>query len=166
MIQAERHGPNGRRRREARSAKTSGPSGDGRGKKKGLVVSIVAGSLAVHAAALALFGLWKIAEYFQEPEATFTVERSLAIPAPTREHRMQMAQHRAMAPKPVFSERLVSIRPTAFALPDLPPMPIDQMIPLDPVELVADQLSSFSPGAGLGTRLGAGLRGSGEREAG
>jgi hypothetical protein len=66
-----------------------------------------------------------------------------------------------MAPKPVFSERFVSKRPTAFALPELPEMPVDQMIPLDPAELVADQLSTLGVGAGLGSALGAEFSGGG-----
>ncbi len=143
-----------KKRREARpkSANTG---------KRGLVFSIIIGSVVVHVIALVLFGLLKIAEYFNEPEATFTVEKTVVIPAQTKEHKMNMAKHAAMTPKPVFDQKLVSVRPTDFALPDLPKVPIDQMIPLDPSELISDQIASLSGSAGLGAGLGQGLRGGG-----
>jgi hypothetical protein len=130
-------------------------------KKRGLIVTIILGSIAAHAVGLVLFGLFKIADYFKEPEATFVVEQKISVPAQTREHKMNMAKHMAMTPKPVFNEKLVSIRPTAFALPDLPKVPIAQMIPLDPSELISDQLASLSGSAGLGSGMGKGLAGGG-----
>lgn len=144
-----------RKRKASQSGSARSPN-----QRRGLIVSILIGSVGVHAVGLVLFGLLQIAAYFKEPEATFTVEaKRITIPAPTREHRMNMAQHMAMAPKPVFREKLISIRPTAFALPDLPKMPIDQMVPLDPAELVSDQVESLAGAAGLGLGRGMGLKG-------
>lgn len=157
MIEADRHRLSSGRKKKIKKA----PRNKIPGKKRGLIFTIVACSIAVHAIGLALFGLLKMAEYFKEPEATFTVEKRIAIPAPTREHKMNMARHMAMTPKPVFNEKLVSIRPTAFALPDLPKLPVDQMIPLDPSELISDQLTSLAGSAGLGAGLGLGSQGGG-----
>ncbi len=154
MIEANRPRPHRAARRRRKQEARRG--------KRGLICGIIAITIAAHGLGLVLFGLLKMAEYFKEPEASFVVEKKrIVVPAPTREHQMNMAKHRAMAPKPVFSERLVSIRPTAFALPDLPELPIDQMIPLDPSELISDQLASLSASTGLGAGLGKGLMGSG-----
>ena len=154
MIEANRDRLTPKRKRKSKKPKPR----DGN-RKRGLIVTIVLGSIAVHAIGLVLFGLFKIAEYFKEPEATFTVEKRIVVPAQTREHKMNMAKHMSMTPKPVFDQKLVSIRPTEFALPELPEVPVDQMIPLDPSELISDQLASLSGSAGLGTALGKGLAG-------
>ncbi len=157
MIELDRDQASGRKRRK----KKPKPKTDRPNKKRGLIATIIIGSIAAHAVALLLFGLFKIAEYFREPEATFVVEEKIVIPAQSREHKMNMAKHAAMTPKPVFDQKLVSIRPTEFALPELPEVPVDQMIPLDPSELISDQLASLSGGAGLGSGLGQGLQGGG-----
>ncbi len=147
------------KRKQKKAAKAVSPQDR---KKRGLIFTIILGSVIAHGVGLVLFGLFQIAAYFKEPEATFVVERKqVVIPAQTREHKMNMAKHMAMTPKPVFNEKLVSIRPTEFALPDLPTIPVDQMIPLDPSELISDQLASLSGSAGLGSALGQGLAGGG-----
>lgn len=151
------HGKRPERRRRARR-------GRGDGGRRGLVTSIIVGSLILHVVALAVFGLWVVARKFREPEATFRVARKVTIPVQTPEHRMNMARHEAMTPRPTFQERLVSTRPAEIALPELPPVDFDQMIPLDPAELVADQVASLT-GTGLAGRgstgglLGAGGKG-------
>lgn len=138
--------------------------------RRGLVLSILLVTLLLHAGALALFGLLKIAEFFKEPEASFVVSRKAPrLPAPTREHRIKMAEHQAMAPRPVLRERLVSARPQALALPELPKVPVDQMLPLDPAALLTDQLVQTAMGpsltaAGLGGK--GGQAGEGGRDVG
>ena len=129
MIEANRDRLTPKRKRK-RKAKKRRHSRDG-DRKRGLIVTIILGSIAVHAVGLVLFGLLKIAEYFKEPEATFTVEKRIVVPTQTREHKMNMAKHMAMTPKPVFDQKLVSIRPTEFALPELPEVPVDQMMTAD-----------------------------------
>jgi hypothetical protein len=74
-----------------------------------------------------------------------------------------MAAHEAMAPKPTFSDRILSQRPREFALPDLPQVPVDQMLPLDPSELISDQVNSLVGSAGTGSGLGDGIGGAGGR---
>ena len=160
MIEADRNHLTPKRKRKRKTKPKPAKSANRR--KRGLIFTIVTGSIAVHAVALLLFGLLKIAQYFKEPEAIFTVEKKkIAIPPPTREHKMNVARHMAMTPKPILDERLISVRPTEFALPDLPKVPIDQMIPLDPSELISDQLASLPGRAGLGSGLGSGLQGGG-----
>jgi len=74
---------------------------------------------------------------------------------------MNVAKHEAMAPKPTFNDKLISTRPIDFALPDLPQIDMDQMLPLDPSELISDQVNSLVGSAALGSGLGQGLRGGG-----
>jgi hypothetical protein len=74
---------------------------------------------------------------------------------------MNMAALDAVAPKPTLSDKMQSTRPTAFSLPDVPDMPLDQMLPLDPSQLVADQVASLSNTDAMGTASGAAVAGSG-----
>jgi len=74
---------------------------------------------------------------------------------------MNVAKHEAMAPKPTFNDKLISTRPVDFALPDLPQIDMDQILPLDPSELISDQVNSLVGSAALGSGLGQGLSGGG-----
>ena len=131
-------------------------------KQRGLIASIIIGVVLVHVGVLALFGLWVIARQYAKPEAVFEVKQTLKIPIQkTPEHRMNTASHEAAAPKPVFQDKLVSTRPAKFALPDIPKLDLKQMLPLDPSELVSDQVTSLVGTAGLGLGGGAGLSGAG-----
>ncbi len=135
-------------------------------KTKGLVWSVILGSLVVHAVGLALFGLWVVSRKFVEPAATFTVPKMVRIPVATPEHKMNMAAHEAMAPKPTFSERLVSSRPAVFSLPNLPDVEVDQALSLDPSVLFSDQAMVLAGSAGFGSGLGKALGGVGGKGSG
>ncbi|MCP4849496.1 MAG: VWA domain-containing protein [Verrucomicrobiaceae bacterium] len=128
-------------------------------RRRGLLVSIIIGSIAVHVVALVLFGIWVIARYFSDPPAEFEVREILKIPPQSKEHKMNMAKHQALTSKPAFSDRILSQRPMDFALPDLPKVPVDQMLPIDPSELISDQVNALIGTAGLGVGLGDGLEG-------
>ncbi len=129
--------------------------------RRALISAIIIGSIAVHVIALLLFGLWTVAKYFKRPEARFEMKKVVSIPPKTPEHRMNVAKHEAMAPKPTFNDKLISTRPIDFALPALPQIDMDQMLPLDPSELISDQVSGLVGSAGLGSGLGNGLSGGG-----
>ncbi|MEZ5325703.1 MAG: hypothetical protein R3F19_11645 [Verrucomicrobiales bacterium] len=130
-------------------------------RRRRMVGSIIVGSIVAHGVLLAIFGVWIVAKHFQEPEATFEVVQKIAIPVQTPEHKMNMAQHEAMAPKPTFTDKLVSTRPAEITLPDLPEVDMDQMLPLDPSELVTDQITTLAGSAGMGSGQGSGLKGGG-----
>lgn len=132
-----------------------------RSQRRALVLSIAVGSLVVHLVALLLFGIWTVAKHFTRPEVRFEVKKTVRIPPQTPEHRMNVARHEAMAPKPTFTDKLASTRPAAFSLPDLPKVDLDQMLPLDPSELISDQIDGLAGSAALGSGLGRGLMGSG-----
>ncbi len=129
--------------------------------RRALISSIIIGSIAVHGVALLLFGLWTVAKHFKRPEARFEMKKVVAIPPKTPEHKMNVAKHEAMAPKPSFNDKLISTRPIDFALPDLPQIDMDQMLPLDPSELISDQVSGLVGSAALGSGLGQGMSGGG-----
>lgn len=120
-------------------------------RRRKLAATVITVSVIIHLMAGLGAGLFIVAKYFLQPPAKFEVKKDIRLPAKEREHRMNMAEFDAMAPKPVFSEKLASLRPTNFALPDLPKVPLDQMIPLDPASVVADQVSSLIGAAGTGS---------------
>ena len=139
------------------------PPADGQApKQRGLIFTIFLGAVVIHVVLLILFGLFVVAQKFAKPEAVFEVRESLKIPVQqTPQHKMNAAAHQAAAPKPVFQDKLISSRPTQFALPELPKLDLQQMLPLDPSELVSDQVSSLVGTAGFGSGGGAGLSGAG-----
>ncbi|MEM9018027.1 MAG: hypothetical protein AAGC68_13515 [Verrucomicrobiota bacterium] len=130
-------------------------------RRRALISSVIIGSIVVHVIALILFGLWTVAKHFSRPEARFEMKKVVKIPPKTPEHKMNVAKHEAMAPKPTFNDKLVSTRPIDFALPEMPEVNLDQMLPLDPSELISDQVSGLVGSAALGSGLGQGFAGGG-----
>lgn len=130
-------------------------------RRRGLISAVIVGAIAVHVVGLLVAGAIIVARFFSEPKATFEIVKEYRIPAPSREHRMTVARNDSLAPKPTFNDRLVSTRPTAFALPDMPKIDTQQLLPLDPSEIVSDQISSMVGAAGMGTGAGPGGAGSG-----
>lgn len=136
-----------------------------RTRRRRLIVSVIAGAIVVHVIGGIIAAVVIVARYFQPPPATFVVQKDVRLPAKEREHKMNMSAFDAAAPKPSFNDKLQSARPTAFALPDLPKVPLDQMLPLDPSAIVSDQVTSLAGVAGLGSG-GQGLGGMGGTGAG
>lgn len=125
-----------------------------------LIFTIVVIAVAVHLIAGGVAAVLVVARYFLQPQATFEVQKDIRLPAREREHRMNMAEFDAMTPKPSFTDQMQALRPTEFALPDLPKVPLDQMLPLDPSAIVTDQVASMVGTAGTGA-AGEGGSGSG-----
>lgn len=134
--------------------------GDQKSKRRKLIITIILVVIGLHIAGGVLAGLFVVARYFMSPPAQFEVVRDIRLPAQQRQHKMNMAEFDALTPKPSFNDKMASLRPTDFALPDLPDVPMDQMLPLDPSEIVADAVSSLVGAAGVGGG-GAGLGGLG-----
>ncbi|MCP5541694.1 MAG: hypothetical protein H7A53_12405 [Akkermansiaceae bacterium] len=151
--------PEPRRRQKAKTRPDA--AGSARANRRAMIGSIVVGSVIVHAIGLLLFGVWTVATYLNRPAARFEMKKVVKIPAKTPEHKMNVAKHEAMAPKPVLTEKLVSTRPVEFALPDLPEVNLDQMLPLDPSELISEQVAGIAGTGALGNGLGQGLSGGG-----
>jgi hypothetical protein len=130
-------------------------------RRRQMIISILIGVVILHVAAGVVAGIFVVAKYIFPPPANFVVKKDIRLPAKKREHKMNMAALDAVAPKPTLSDKMQSTRPTAFSLPDVPDMPLDQMLPLDPSQLVADQVASISNTDALGTASGAAAAGSG-----
>jgi hypothetical protein len=126
-----------------------------------MFTSILIGVILLHLAAGVVAGIFVVAKYIFPPPANFVVQRDIRLPAKKREHKMNMAALDAIAPKPTFNDKLQSSRPTAFSLPAVPDLPLDQMLPLDPSQIIADQVSSLSTSEAMGTGAGSAAAGSG-----
>lgn len=126
-----------------------------------MVLSILLGVVLLHVAGGVVAGIFIVAKYIFPPPANFVVKKDVRLPAKKREHKMNMAAFDAIAPKPTLSDKMQSTRPTAFSLPNVPDLPLDQMLPLDPSQLVADQMASLSNTEALGATSGAAAAGSG-----
>ena len=131
-------------------------------RRRKIIISVIVASLAVHFIAAILAGIWIVARYLLPTPATFEVKREIRIAAEERQHRMNMDQFDALKPKPTFQDKMSTARPTDFALPDLPSLPLDAVATVDPSDIVSDQLDSLAAAAGdgAGTANGGGGRGS------
>ncbi len=131
-------------------------------RRRKIIISVIVASIAVHFIAAILAGIWIVARYLLPTPATFEVKKEIRIAAEERQHRMNMDQFDALKPKPTFQDKMSTARPTEFALPDLPSMPLDAVATIDPSDIVSYQLDSLAgaAGAGAGTGTGGGGRGS------
>ena len=107
---------------------------------------VVVGVIALHVLVGIIAGIWVVARYFDKPEAQFVVERRVAIDPEKRQQRLESEKMESLRPKPVYSSRITSLRPTSIALPELPKMPVDQIVPLDTQAMVNDQIDSLAGG--------------------
>jgi hypothetical protein len=129
-------------------------------RRKKVIMSVIIGSVVLHLIVGAGAAIWVVARYFAPPPAKFEVKKDLRIAAQTREHKLNMAAFDALTPKPSFNDKIASMRPTKLALPDLPKMPLDQLVPLDASAMITDTVASLTGTAGFGVG-GAGASGSG-----
>ena len=132
-----------------------------KGGVKKLIITILLVSLGVHVAAGVIAGIVVVARYFTTPPAEFKAVRDIRLPAKKREQKMNMAAFDAAAPKPTFSDRMQSTRPTTFSLPDLPNIAMDQPLPLDPSQVISENINALGVGDGMGTGSGSGSAGAG-----
>ena len=132
-----------------------------KGGVKKLIITILLVSLGVHVAAGVIAGIVVVARYLTTPPAEFKAARDIRLPAKKREQKMNMAALDAAAPKPTFSDRMQSTRPTTFSLPDLPNIAMDQPLPLDPSQIISENINALGVGEGMGTGSGSGAAGAG-----
>lgn len=122
-------------------------------RRRKIIISVIVASLLVHLIGGIGATLWIIARYFDKPKAKFQLQQQIRIDPEERQHRIAMAQMESLRPKPVVNNRIQSLRPTSFALPELPQVAIEDIPPIDPNALITDNLSSLASartGAGLG----------------
>ncbi|MGB7837912.1 MAG: hypothetical protein WBL40_07355, partial [Terrimicrobiaceae bacterium] len=129
--------------------------------RRRMILTVVLVSVGVHAIAAIVAGIVIVARYLAEPLAEFKVAKDIRLPAEEREHKMNMAAFDGMAPKPSFTDKLQSLRPAALALPELPRIPIDQLLPLDPAEILTDEVAALTGAGGPGSAIAVGAGGAG-----
>jgi len=117
--------------------------------------------ILLHVLAGVIAGVFVVARYLLKPEATFVAPKDVRMPAKERQQKMNMAEFDSLAPKPSFNDKLQALKPAPFSLPELPKVPMDQMLPLDPSAIVSDQVSSMVGAAGTGSGSGSGGSGMG-----
>ena len=142
------------------SQATLDPQTEARLRRRRIIISVIVVSIAVHIIAGILAGIWIVARFILATPTTFEVKKQIRIAAEEREHRMNMAEFDAARPKPSFTDKMSTARPTEFSLPDLPTLPIDTAVDIDPSDIVSDQLAALA-GAGAGSGSGSGGGGKG-----
>ncbi len=133
-----------------------------------LAVSVIVVSICLHLVGGIAAFFWVIARYFEKPKAQFEVVRQLPVQPEKRKQQMETEQVASLRPKPVFDSRIQSLRPTEFALPDMPELPVDQLVEIDTdsllneqIEVTAESQSEQGAGEGGGFLGGSGRAGSG-----
>jgi hypothetical protein len=142
------------------SQATLDPQTQARLRRRRIIISVIVVSIAVHFIGAILAGIWIVARFILATPTTFEVKKQIRIAAEEREHRMNMAEFDAARPKPSFTDKMSTARPTEFSLPDLPTLPIDTAVDIDPSDIVSDQLAALA-GAGAGSGSGSGGGGKG-----
>jgi hypothetical protein len=142
------------------SQATFDPQTQARLRRRRIIISVIVVSIAVHFIGAILAGIWIVARFILATPTTFEVKKQIRIAAEEREHRMNMAEFDAARPKPSFTDKMSTARPTEFSLPDLPTLPIDTAVDIDPSDIVSDQLAALA-GAGAGSGSGSGGGGKG-----
>jgi len=142
------------------SQATLDPQTQARQRRRRIIISVIIASIAVHFIGAILAGIWIVARFILATPTTFEVKKQIRIAAEEREHRMNMAEFDAARPKPSFTDKMSTARPTEFSLPDLPTLPIDTAVDIDPSDIVSDQLAALA-GAGAGSGSGSGGGGKG-----
>ena len=130
--------------------------------RKGAGAALI-GSLIIHGILTLGAGAFIVAQYIQPPPPKFVAPPAakIKIPPQTRQHRMNLAAHAGLASKPTFKKRLVSLRPTAFALPEAPKISFESSLVPDPSTMTSTMISGLTGSAGVGNGTGLGLGGSG-----
>ncbi len=120
-------------------------------------------SIILHGIIIAIAVIWVVSEILiKPPEPEFTPpETRVQLPAQLREQALSNAKHDAAAPRPSYSQRMASKAPGPVVVPAMPDVDLKQMLPLDPGELVSDQISGMIGASGYGRGTGRGLGGGG-----
>jgi len=127
------------------------------------ITTAVMVSIVAHVVIGVVAGIWIVASYIQSdpPQFESPPPPAIKIPPQTKQHRMNLAAHAGLAAKPTFKARLVSLRPTEFALPEAPMVSMDNMLVPDPSTIANSMVTGLAGAAGAGAGAGMGLTGAG-----
>jgi len=132
-----------------------------KGKRRGILVSVLMVSVVIHIIGGVGAGIWIVAKYFAPPEATFVSKKVVSFPPKLLDPKMAAAEFEAAAPKPVLDQKIATLRATDFALPDLPKLPVEEMMEFDPSAMISSQMTGLLSGVGAGSGDGSGGGGDG-----
>ena len=121
-----------------------------REKRRHIIFVVVLVSVGLHVAAGMVAGVWMVARYLTQPPPKLVVRKDVRLPAQERTHRMNMAEFDGMVPKPSFTDKIASLRPSALMLPELPKVPTAEALPVNPAALFSEQVADLAGGAGMG----------------
>lgn len=125
-------------------------------RRRRLIIKIIVLAVVVHLLMGVGAGVWVVAKYLIPPPAVFEVKKDIRLAAKKKEHQMAMRDFDSMAPKPSFSDRLQSSKPTPFSLPALPKLPLDQAMPMEPDTIFSEVVGVGGIGTGQGYGSGRG----------
>lgn len=130
--------------------------------RRGITGAVMA-SIVAHVILAVIAGIWIVASYIQSEPPQFEAPPPplIKIPPQTKQHRMNLAAHAGLTAKPTFKARLVSLRPTEFALPEAPKISIENMLVPDPSAIANSMVTGLAGAAGAGAGAGMGLTGAG-----
>jgi len=130
--------------------------------RKSITTAVMA-SIIAHVVIGVVAGIWIVASYIQSdpPQFVSPPPPAIKIPPQTKQHRMNLAAHAGLTAKPTFKARLVSLRPTEFALPEAPMVSMDNMLVPDPSTIANSMVTGLAGSAGAGAGAGVGLTGAG-----
>lgn len=131
------------------------------GRKRKIVATVVLFSVIAHL----IFGtgaaFWIVAQYMTKPAAVFQVRKPAVVPPQEREHRVSMESFDSMTPKPSVTDRISTPKPAKLSLPDLPQLPVNQMLTVNAnptfIPQMAEATSTTGQGTGGGTGSGSGM---------
>lgn len=112
-------------------------------------------SVIIHLIAGIGAAAWIVAKHFQPPKAEFESKRIVKIEPQIIDPQLLVSEFEAASSRPMMDQRVASTQPTKIALPDVPTVPIDDLVEFDPTAMVDSAVSGFSgSGGGLGGRGG------------
>ncbi len=133
----------------------------GKSNNRKIIVGVVVISIAVHLLGGIGAAVWIVAQYFQEPQAVFESRKIVAIPPKIIDPKLASAEFEAAMSKPTMDLKMMSLRETEFALPDVPMAPAEDTTEFDPSALIESQVDASAIGFGAGAGSGGGGSGSG-----
>lgn len=131
--------------------------------RRNVIVSVLLVSVVIHILGGVVAGIYIVAKYLQPPEATFVAKKMVTIPPKIIDPKLAAAEFQAAAPKPQLDQKIASLRATDFALPDIPMMPVEDLVEFTPSTQISSTLTGLTEGLGaVGGGDGSGGGGDGD----
>jgi hypothetical protein len=135
-------------------------------RRKALSLQVLGVSVALHVLGGLGATVWIVSRIPPKVKPVFKAVEQNSIAAAEREYKVSMDSMEAAAAPPAMSHRIASMRPSEINLPELPRIPSDDVLAIDPDAQLIDQPISadgtvIGAGEGSGSGTGSGGRGRG-----